>query len=145
MLFLLLKKDLFIKHWYKLLTFYLFLSFFIRSYMINFSVFFLFYCATMDSLNIHNHSKASALSNFNRILYKYYPRYSNISKIGVHLNQFLVLLYDCVPRTSYFLSMTSFWRKIMAQNWEWVEIQPLFYTVIPQNVKTFWQKRAMKM
>ena len=33
-------------------------------------------------------------------------------------------------------SLRQMFAAIMAQNWEWVEIQPLFYTVTPQNVKT---------
>ena len=54
----------------------------------------------MDFLNIDNHSKASAFNKYKHLLYKYYPRPSKISKIRVHLNQLLVLLYDCVPSLS---------------------------------------------
>ena len=47
-------------------------------------------------------SKVSAFNNFKRLFYKYYPRFSKISKIGEHLKKFLVLLYDCVPTLSNF-------------------------------------------
>ena len=45
----------------------------------------------MDNAIIDNRSKASAFNKFKQILYKYYPRFSKISKIGEYLNQFLVL------------------------------------------------------
>ena len=56
----------------------------------------------MDSLNIDKHSKSSAFTKFKRLIYKYYPRFSKISRIGEHLNQFPVLVYDCVPNLSQF-------------------------------------------
>ena len=34
-------------------------------------------------------------------LYKCYPRFSKIDKNSAHLNQFLVLLYDCKPNFKY--------------------------------------------
>ena len=52
----------------------------------------------MNFSNIDKHSKALAFNKFNSLLYKYYLRFSRISRIGEHLNQFFVLLYDCVPR-----------------------------------------------
>ena len=38
----------------------------------------------MFSSNIDNQSKASAFNKFNRLLFKYYPRFSNIGKVGEH-------------------------------------------------------------
>lgn len=43
----------------------------------------------MDSSNADNHLKASAFNRFKRLLYKYYRRFSKISRVGEHLNQFL--------------------------------------------------------
>ena len=40
---------------------------------------------------------------FKHLLFKYYPKFSKISRVGEHLNQFLMLLYDCMPRLSQFL------------------------------------------
>ena len=48
----------------------------------------------MDSLYIDNQSKASAFNMFKHLLYKSYPKFSKISRVGEHLNQFLMLLYD---------------------------------------------------
>ena len=39
------------------------------------------------------------------VLHKHYSGFSKIWKNGVHLNQFLVLLYDCLPIVNYFLSI----------------------------------------
>ena len=50
----------------------------------------------MDSSNIDNRSKSPASNKFKRLLYKYYPRFSKISKIGENPNQFIVLLYNCL-------------------------------------------------
>ena len=50
----------------------------------------------MDPSNIDNHSKALAFNKVKHLLYKYYPRFSRISRIGEHLNQFSVLcIIDC--------------------------------------------------
>ena len=59
----------------------------------------------MDSSNIVNHSKASAFNKVKHLFYIYYPSFLKISKIGEHLNQFVMLLYDCVPSLSQFLSI----------------------------------------
>ena len=48
----------------------------------------------MDSSIINNYSKTSTFDKFKHFSYKYYPRFSKISTVGVHLNQFLVLLYN---------------------------------------------------
>ena len=61
----------------------------------------------MNSLNIASHSKASAFNKFKHLLYKHYPGFSKISRVGEHLNRFLVLLYDCVSRLSQFLSIDN--------------------------------------
>ena len=56
----------------------------------------------MDSSNSVNYSKASAFNKFKRL---YYPRFFKIRRFGECLNQFLVVLYDCVPSMSQFLSV----------------------------------------
>ena len=38
---------------------------------------------------------------------KCHPRLSKICKSCAHLNQFLLLLYDCVPNVSQFLSISK--------------------------------------
>ena len=50
----------------------------------------------MDSSSIDNHSEASSLNKLKRLLYKYCPIFSKISRDSEDINQFLVLLYDCV-------------------------------------------------
>ena len=47
-----------------------------------------------NSPYIHNHSKALAFNKFKPILYKHYSRFKKISRLGNHLNQSLVVLYD---------------------------------------------------
>ena len=51
----------------------------------------MFYSVTIDSSNNNNHSKTLAFNRFKCFLYKCYPTFSRISRIGEHLNQFLVL------------------------------------------------------
>ena len=60
---------------------------------------------TVNSSNIDNHSKASAFNKFKCLLCKYYPRFSKISRNCEHLSQYFLLLYDCVPSLSQFLSI----------------------------------------
>ena len=43
----------------------------------------------MDSSIVDNDSKAPAFNKFNRLSYKYYPQFSEISKVDKHLKQFL--------------------------------------------------------
>ena len=62
---------------------------FIYSYNNDFFNDFLFYSIKMDSSNTDNHSKASAFNRFKSLLYKYYHRFSKISRVGEHLDQFL--------------------------------------------------------
>ena len=51
----------------------------------------------MDSSNIDNNNlKALAFNKFKYVLYKYCVRFSKISKFSEYLNQFLLLLHDCV-------------------------------------------------
>ena len=50
----------------------------------------------MISSSVDNHSKASSLNKLKPPLYKYCPRFLNISRDSDHLNQFLVLLYDYI-------------------------------------------------
>ena len=56
----------------------------------------------MNLSNFDNHLKTSAFKKFKRILHKYYLRFSRISQNSAHLNQFLVLLNDCVPKLKHF-------------------------------------------
>ena len=59
----------------------------------------------MDSSNIDNRSKSPTSNKFKRLLYNYYPIFSKISKIGENPNQFIALLYNCVPSLSQFWSI----------------------------------------
>ena len=56
----------------------------------------------MDASSINKHSKSSPFNKFKYPLYKDYPRFSKVSRVGDHLNKFLVLLYDCVTSLNYF-------------------------------------------
>ena len=69
------------------------------------------YSITIDSLNINNQSKASACNKVKHLLNKC-PRFSKIGKVGEHLNQFLVLLCDCMPRLSQFLGVDKVLRNV---------------------------------
>ena len=81
------------KYCYKLIDVSIFLCYlFIH---IRTMVFFL--TLIMNSSSFANYSKTSSLKKFKRLLYKYYPRFSTICKNSMHLNQFLVLLYNIVP------------------------------------------------
>ena len=59
----------------------------------------------MNSPNFDNHSENSSFKTFKHFLHKYCPRFSKICKNSMHLNQFLVLLYDCLPNFRHFLSI----------------------------------------
>ena len=56
----------------------------------------------MNLSHFDKHLKTSAFEKFKLLLYKYYPGSSKISKSSVHVNQFLVLLYDCLPSSKHF-------------------------------------------
>ena len=62
----------------------------------------------MNLSNSDNHSKILGFKKIKHLLYKYYPRFSKICKNRSHLNQFLVLLYDCMPGLKHFLSIDKF-------------------------------------
>ena len=62
----------------------------------------------MDSSNIVNHLKASAFNKFKHFLYKYYPRFSKISRVYEDLNKVLMLLHDCLLSLCDFLSIDKF-------------------------------------
>ena len=53
-------------------------------------------------------SKASTFNKFKCLIYKYYPRFSWNSRNGEHLNQFFVILSNCVLSLSQFLNMARF-------------------------------------
>ena len=59
----------------------------------------------MNFSHFDNHSKTLTFKKFKCLLYKYHPRFSKICKNNVHLNQFLVLLYDFVPNSKQLLSI----------------------------------------
>ena len=75
---------------------------FIYSFKIFFSLF--FYPI------VYNQSKASTFNKSKCILYKYYPRFSKIDRVDEHSNQFLMLLYDCMPRLSQILSFEKLFK-----------------------------------
>ena len=72
----------------------------------------------MDLSNFENHSKTSDFKKLKHLLYKYYPKLvkthkneSNLSSYIVDINQFLVVLYDCVPNLKQFLSIGNLSKK----------------------------------
>ena len=78
--------------------------------------------------------KTLTFKKFNRLLYKYYPRFSKICKISAHLNQFLVLLYDCMLSLKRFLSIDKLLKKLL------LKIQLLLYIVKPKNLNIFFDE-----
>ena len=56
-----------------------------------------------NELNSDNRSKISL-----HLLHKYHRRFSKICKTSARLNQFLVLLYDCMPILKKLLSIKMF-------------------------------------
>ena len=61
----------------------------------------------MDSLNTDNRSKTLFFKKVKRVLYKYYPKFVGAFKKRpnkFYIRQFVVFLYDCVPKTKNYRS-----------------------------------------
>ena len=67
----------------------------------------------MDSSNIDNQLKASVFNIFKHLLCKYYTRFFKIDRVGEHLNQFLMLLHDCMPILSQFLNANKLLKNVL--------------------------------
>ena len=61
-----------------------------------------------NELNSDNRSKISTFKKNKHLLHKYHRRFSKICKTSARLNQFLVLLYDCMPILKKLLSIKMF-------------------------------------
>lgn len=53
------------------------------------------------------------LKKLKRLLWKYYPRFTKICKYSANLNQFIVLLCDCMPKLKHFLSIEKLTKDII--------------------------------
>ena len=93
-----------LKYCYKLLD----VSIFLCYLLIHIRTMVFFLTLIMNSWSFANHSKTSALKKFKRLLYKSYPRFSTICKNSMHLNQFLVLLYNIVPNLRHSFGIHKF-------------------------------------
>ena len=100
------------------------------------------YSITIDSLNINNQSKASACNKVKHLLNKC-PRFSKIGKVGEHLNQFLVLLCDCMPRLSQFLGVDKVLKNVSLLGMGENPTTPLFSDTTKHGF--FYETKAMDM
>ena len=66
--------------------------------------------------------------------------FSKIKRVGEHLNQFIMLLFDCLPRLGQFLSFDKLLEN--AQLLGMGKNLPL-YLLIAQNVKIFLMKQKL--
>ena len=99
----------------------------------------------MHSSSIDNQSKVSGFRKFKRLLCKHYPRFSKISTTGKHLNQFLMLLYNCVPNLSQLLSIDKLlkndnvWQLGICRN-----LSTALYSDTAKHEKLFDEKKAIQ-
>ena len=73
----------------------------------------------MDSLNTDNRSKTLVFKKAKRVLYKCYPKFVGAFKKHPHkfyIRQFVVLLYDCVPKMKNYRSTGRLLKMLMSYN-----------------------------
>ena len=118
----------------------LFSILFIHSYKTTF----LSYSITVDSSNIGIQSKASTFKWVKRFLCKHCPRFSKIGRVGKHLNQILMLLYDCMPILSHLLSIGNLLKNSVPLEMGKNPATRL-YSSTTKREKIFYEKKTIKV